>query len=346
MFENDWKYCAIPRFVRRQDDTGEIKRFYKKHYDYIRALYKMCVGHEVANIFQVGSNTVMQFCLKCEIIDDFQMKMNDANIVFSATNVNAGSGGGNNSSRFLTRFEFMEFLLRVAVAKFEDKDSPLSPPAALAKLFEENVSRRCFRHPSYWLVIVVGGPCPESTITRDSLLPLLHYVASRHQTPLQIKPNAPWFDVYMWRSEILWTEDVATTFKRYEDQLRSIFGTWRQRDSGDTKFMSLDEFVDLLEFCEIVDGSFSDNGARVAFVHAIQDVPDEMKTDRHTQMSFVEFVHGLAHVANIRDWSQSLLGNHLDAIARIERVIKALLSGTKKGSQTTGRNLACSFWQS
>ena len=110
--------------------------------------------------------------------------------------------------------------------------------------------------------------------------------------------------------------------------------------------MSLDEFVDLLEFCEIVDGSFSDNGARVAFVHAIQDVPDEMKTDRHTQMSFVEFVHGLAHVANIRDWSQSLLGNHLDAIARIERVIKALLSGTKKGSQTTGRNLACSFWQS
>ena len=147
----------------------------------------------------------------------------------------------------------------------------------------------------------------------------------------------------MWRSEILWTEEVATAFKRYEDQLRRIFADWRKRDRGDTKFMSLDEFTDLLEHCEIVDSTFSDNDARVAFVHAIQDVKDEMKTDRHTQMSFVEFVHGLAHVANIRDWSRSLLGNQLDVIERIERVIKALISGARRHAQTAGRNLACTF---
>ena len=297
MFENDWKYCGIPMIIRRQDDTGDIKRYFHKHYNFIRALYKMCVAHEVSQIFQVGCNTMMRFCMKCEIIDDFKMKMNDANIIFSATNMGGDTGIESNSTRYLTRFEFMEFLVRVAIAKFQTKDPPLSPPAALKKLFDEN-----------------------------------------------IKPNASWFDIYKWRSEVLWTEEVAIVFKRHEDQLRSIFNECKKQDSGNTKYMSLDEFVDLLEKFGIVDGTFSDNDSRVAFVHAIQDVQDEMKTDRHTLMSFVEFVHGLAHVAHIRDWTNSLKGKQSDIIFKIERVIKALISGCKHRSKTTGHNLACMYF--
>jgi len=90
-------------------------------------------------------------------------------------------------------------------------------------------------------------------------------------------------------------------FKRYSKTLRDIYTayTGRFRKPGEAAFMSVEEFLDLAKaanFCNEETG-VKDREPRLAFVGAMMTVVNEVKTERHKRMTYVEFLEAIARVA-------------------------------------------------
>ena len=75
-------------------------------------------GNEAA--FSMSLNAFTDFCQRCDITDRNFCKLSDVDTIFIAANVTKSGEKPlpNNPERSLTRFEFMEAVVRLAVAKF------------------------------------------------------------------------------------------------------------------------------------------------------------------------------------------------------------------------------------
>ena len=57
--------------------------------------------------------------------------------------------------------------------------------------------------------------------------------------------------------------------------------------------MSPAEFVECLTTAMLLDEEYTDREAKLAFALSMMTVQDEMETDRHTRMEFVEFIEAV-----------------------------------------------------
>ena len=90
-------------------------------------------------------------------------------------------------------------------------------------------------------------------------------------------------------------------FKRHLQMLQEVYAAYsgRFRKPSEPAVMSVQEWMDLCkagDFCNEESGVV-DREPRIAFVAAMMTVMNEVKTDRHKRMTFVEFLEAVSTAA-------------------------------------------------
>jgi NLR family CARD domain-containing protein 3 len=108
------------------------------------------------------------------------------------------------------------------------------------------------------------------------------------------------FDCHKWRKERLWNEKWDHVFKRYLTAVKSIYSKFSGKYAMPSapKFMSFDEFFDLICTAGAVDETFGQREIGIWFNLAMMTQKDEIDKDRHLNMVLVEFIEAIGRVAD------------------------------------------------
>ena len=108
------------------------------------------------------------------------------------------------------------------------------------------------------------------------------------------------FDCHRWRREKLWNEDWDLAYKRNLQTFNLIYkkNSGRFALPGATKYMSLDEFFDLICAWGVVDDTFGQREIGTLFNLSMMTQKNEIELDRHFNMIFVEFIEATGRVAD------------------------------------------------
>lgn len=114
---------------------------------------------------------------------------------------------------------------------------------------------------------------------------------------------------------------MDTVLRAHLQTLKDIYKRYSGRDAlpNEDLFMSLGEFIDLVTASGIVDDTFGAREIGTLFNTAMMTQVDELKTERHCRMAFVEFLEAIARVADraIADGSkiEVKLGSYIKRLA-------------------------------
>ncbi|CAI2379577.1 unnamed protein product [Moneuplotes crassus] len=115
-----------------------------------------------------------------------------------------------------------------------------------------------------------------------------------------ILKNSKYQKVQEWRWEKYWNEPVDNLYKFHIKLLQEVYNNYsgRFKKPGEQTFMSLVEFENLWEHSGLQNDNFANRDVYVCFNLAMQTRVDELTSDKHLKMSFVEFLEAVARVAN------------------------------------------------
>lgn len=108
------------------------------------------------------------------------------------------------------------------------------------------------------------------------------------------------YDCHSFRVERLWNLECDATFKRLYKVLLAVYSkyTGKYAMPGQPKFMSLDEFEELINTAGIVDETFGNRDIGPMFNLSMMSQKNELDFDRHFNMTVVEFTEAVSRVAN------------------------------------------------
>mmetsp|Transcript_13658 Transcript_13658/g.47623 ORF Transcript_13658/g.47623 Transcript_13658/m.47623 type:complete len:603 (-) Transcript_13658:168-1976(-) len=141
----DWQHVRVGLLTRSPEEEEEVKKLYLKHFVIISDVFKHFAGGSAdGGTDEISALEFLQFALSlpgkiCELARD----ANDIKKIFRASTTGRGEEDDNPDS--LSRFEFMEALLRMALWKFGTPPGALrvagrmNAYGALATLLEEYV---------------------------------------------------------------------------------------------------------------------------------------------------------------------------------------------------------------
>jgi len=328
-FKADWSKCEykLKRFIKNPDDLYAVKDILEEHYVDLMNIFKYnCCFEMGEDPFDIQINGTMEFCSTCDIIDTADAKTADLDTIFIATNYTAKKQK-NNPDRAIVRYQWMEYVARVALAKFSKPaipgDDPLEPPLALDKLMEKNI-------------------CPLAK-SIDSL-PLRHDFFWNNDFDRLLRD---------------FQKDVDVLFDQFA---RSIDGS---KMIGTKPALSLNEFVSLLnatKLCkkpkvqkkdgskgtktekkEKLDGGSGGGGdldnsqqrdIKTIFVASKQIFVDPLTTRQQKEMSRMEFYEALGRIADYR--LMLAKGQTLEMLAKIREAERELKNSKKKKKKKKG----------
>ena len=139
-FQKDWEKCVykLKRFIKDPDDLEGVKDILEEHYTELCNMFKLCCCFEIGEEpFDIQINGVMEFNNTLLQIPNVEL-----DTIFIATNFTSKKEK-NNPERALVRHNWLEFISRMAIAKYAKPLRPgeekLEPPLALDKLMETNL---------------------------------------------------------------------------------------------------------------------------------------------------------------------------------------------------------------
>ena len=108
------------------------------------------------------------------------------------------------------------------------------------------------------------------------------------------------FDCNNWRTEKLWNEEWDISFKRNMITFEKIYkqNSGRYALPGATRYMSLDEFFDLITGWGVVNDSFGQREIGTLFNLSMMTQKNELDNDKHFNMILVEFIEATGRVAD------------------------------------------------
>ena len=120
-----------------------------------------------------------------------------------------------------------------------------------------------------------------------------------------------------------WTQETDQLLRKHMDLLASVYAAYSGKDDkpGQPKFMSLPEWLSLLNSFM---SDFSERDAKQAFSRAVQTVVDEMATEKHRRLAFLEFLKALVRLAGSLASSDDDPRLLLEALHRIIESLVAL----------------------
>jgi hypothetical protein len=107
------------------------------------------------------------------------------------------------------------------------------------------------------------------------------------------------FDCHKFRREKLWNEECDNTYKRFQKVLTALYTKYSGRYAlpGAQKYMSLDEFMEMIINSGIVDDSFGTREISPLFNLSMMTQKNELDFDRHYNMIPVEMIEAIGRVA-------------------------------------------------
>jgi len=138
MFELDFSYTKINRVVKNnEEELMKIKGILADNYARIKNIYLNSIINSDYPVLSLNDFTIL--CQKIKIVDKASINISTIDRIFIATNVNFHNQAGTvNADRDLHRYEFLEILVRLALAKFKDTGVCKTPSEALEKFLAEH----------------------------------------------------------------------------------------------------------------------------------------------------------------------------------------------------------------
>lgn len=108
------------------------------------------------------------------------------------------------------------------------------------------------------------------------------------------------FDSQEFRLTKLYRESCDKVLRKHMQILKDIYRKAASVDAnpGEDYFMSMNEFVNLVALSGVVDDGFSTREIGTIFNLSMMSQVDEIHSDRHCQMTFLEFVEAVCRVAD------------------------------------------------
>ena len=136
MFDLDFGYSKIVRIIQKNDNELEnVKNLFWLNYTKIKNVYLTCILNSEYPVITWNDFTLI--CNKCKVVDKV-CNLSIIDTVYIATNVPLNSATVN-ADRDLSRYEFMEILLRLANEKYKKQKICYSYTESLRKLLDENI---------------------------------------------------------------------------------------------------------------------------------------------------------------------------------------------------------------
>ena len=136
-FETDIGYSKLHRITKRDEDELErVQEVLWENYAKLKLIFLFYSANSTYPVISLNDFTL--FCQKCKIIDAKNLKLNDLDRIFIITNV-ALHKHFSAQERNLSRYEFLEILVRLGQAKYKETGIVKTVSQALQMLLEENI---------------------------------------------------------------------------------------------------------------------------------------------------------------------------------------------------------------
>eukprot|EP00347_Sterkiella_histriomuscorum_P006983 403350697 len=122
------------------------------------------------------------------------------------------------------------------------------------------------------------------------------------------------FDCHIFRKEKLWNEDCDIVFKRNMKIVQALYTKYSGKYAmpGQPKYMSLDEFIEMVNQSGIIDETFGAREVSPLYNISMMTQKNELDFDRHYNMILVEFLEALGRLADklqLKDYFPELPSN-------------------------------------
>ena len=134
------------------------------------------------------------------------------------------------------------------------------------------------------------------------------------------------FDMSNFRQIKMYNEGCDIIIKKHLQTLQDVYKKYSGREAigGEERYMSLAEFVDLVTSTAVIDDNFGVREINVIFRLSMATQVDEIRSERHTRMQFLEFVEAICRVADrvvtnlVADGGPIAIGNPNLGLEQIE----------------------------
>eukprot|EP00930_Biecheleria_cincta_P042856 TRINITY_DN29493_c0_g1_i1.p1 TRINITY_DN29493_c0_g1~~TRINITY_DN29493_c0_g1_i1.p1 ORF type:complete len:1004 (-),score=210.82 TRINITY_DN29493_c0_g1_i1:50-3061(-) len=138
----DWQHAKVSKFIKDEAEAKECLEVYQMHYaDFLR-IYRRCAAQSTngASSFGVAMTVASELLAAAGVVDERFCRLADVDTMFIAARVREKGPTAKpfvvKASDTVLRFQFLEFLLRVAVARYAKTGEAASPAEALDRLFQ------------------------------------------------------------------------------------------------------------------------------------------------------------------------------------------------------------------
>jgi len=268
--------------AKGEDDTAvleEIKEVLLKHRHAIYSVYAhYCINGAAHDRYVMGLLEYTEFVKDCELADPASKDCRKADFdrIFVASDVEDRGGrmsqeqkefNSANIDRALMRFEWVQALVRIALAKYMKSENAAGVGDALEKLFTERV-----------LKMVPPEALHDSDVFRRQRLYTreVHDVFTHHENNLRA--------IYEAFAAAIYDQKAGPSEARAKDKL-----------------MDLAEFELLLNAASLFDEDFTKRHASLCFLWAQSFCTDDLKRRTVlTHLSYVDFLEALARITTFK----------------------------------------------
>jgi hypothetical protein len=108
------------------------------------------------------------------------------------------------------------------------------------------------------------------------------------------------FDCHLFRKERLWNEECDNTLKRFMKLINALYTKYSGKYAlpGATKYMSLEEFTEMITNAGVITESFGSREISPLFNLSMMTQKNELDFDRHYNMVLVEMIEAISRVAD------------------------------------------------
>ena len=123
----------------------KVQMILQEHYVFLQQVFKYYASQGGSQTYSIGSNSFTDFSTHIRIIEKGVFELKDLDTVFIATNVDLVKNK-ENPERALTRYEFLEAIVRIAVNRFVRTKILPTPSEAVERLLCWHILPRARSH--------------------------------------------------------------------------------------------------------------------------------------------------------------------------------------------------------
>ncbi|GBG27539.1 NACHT, LRR and PYD domains-containing protein 3 [Hondaea fermentalgiana] len=309
-FKADCSHAKFQRVVKDKDERNNMLSALQENYSILRVVYQLfCANHTGLSVTSVSWHSFFEFCQMCLIVDD-KLDQKDLENMFVAVNVNDAS-----------RDQGVDMTGR-----------KLNPDRDLCR---------------YEFVEIVGRIAIKKFFQRglvDSPADAVRRLVETHFLPY-LDIEAP----QVFRERFMFNQPVDLIFQHFLPVMQRLF-----RRAADSHLNRKSKRMTFMAWRNLItkSGIFSnaactERESRIAYRLSMKYVEDEMKTDKHLSIGFLEFLEALARLAFLSDQASlahlvKRFSQIFDAQSRLEESFKKTNDNNTDAAATKGQALTVS----